>query len=72
MKKTEHKLQVLTENYNAEESNKQMTLKEFVEYNASNDPNFYRWLLDADLNNDFDMSLTDDQKDEYRQFLSTL
>jgi hypothetical protein len=68
----DHKLQILKENYNAEEGNKKMTLKEFVAHGAANDPNFFRWLFDAELDNDFDSSMSDEQRKEYEQFLNEL
>jgi len=57
-----NKLHQLQENYNAEPSNKAISFKSFVEHNAENDRNFFRWLFDAELEKDFDASISDEQK----------
>jgi hypothetical protein len=48
------------------------TLKEYVEISAENDPNFFRWLFLDELLNDFDMSLTNEQREEYNSFIQSL
>lgn len=72
----EIKLQQLKENYIASEGGKeeerQLTLREYVEIESENDPNFFRWFFDEELDEDFDSSLTDEQKEEFKEFLSTL
>ena len=84
MKNLENKLQILNErlseanqgledsaNSNDLESN-DYTLKEYIESEADSDPNFFRFLFSADFENDFDMSLTDNQREEYKEFLNSL
>ena len=84
MKNLENKLQILNErlseanqvledsaNSNDLESN-DYTLKEYVESEADSNPNFFRFLFSEDFDNDFDMSLTDKQREEYKEFLNSL
>lgn len=66
MKNLENKLQVLNENRGDVE------LREYVEMNAGSDPNFFRWLFDEEFDNDFDFSMTPDQKEEFKKWLATL
>lgn len=66
----EYKLQILKENY--KNSGSDLTLKEYVEMEAEFDPNFFRWLFDEDFDNDFNSSLSADQKEEYQNFLNNL
>lgn len=78
MKNVDNKLQVLKESYrylfhtgkgyivNAP------SFREYVEMEAQSDPDFFRWLFDVDLEQDFDSSLTDEQRAEYADFLNTL
>lgn len=56
-----------------EENNKSdLSLREYVEYEADNDPNFFSWLFDEHFDEDYDGSLTQIQRDEYNAFLNTL
>lgn len=66
MKNLENKLQVLNENRGDVE------LSEYVKANSQSDPNFFRWLFDEEFDADFDSSLTDEQKEEYKSFIKTL
>jgi hypothetical protein len=66
IKNLENKLQILNEQRG------ETDLREYVEASAESDPNFFRWLFDAKLDNDFDMSLTDEQRTEYTNFLNIL
>ncbi len=46
---------------------------EYVVYASEQDPNFFRWLFNEDLAQDFDFSLTEKQQeiwDEYKGLLS--
>ena len=79
MKNLETKLQILNErlseaNQGLEDSanSNDYTLKEYIESEADSDPNFFRFLFSADFDNDFDMSLTDNQREEYKEFLNSL
>lgn len=68
MKNLDYKIQVLEEN--AKEC--EMSLLEYVNHSKENDPNFFRWLFEIDLENDFSMSLTESQKLELEEFLLTI
>lgn len=70
MKNFEQQLLILTENFKQGAAGS--TLKEYVLSEANSDPNFYRWLFGADLEQDFDTSLTDEQKSEFQSFLNSL
>ena len=66
MKNIDFKIQVLNENRG------NFKLKKYVELNAQSDPNFFRWLFSEDFDNDFDSSLTKEQREEYTNWLKTL
>ena len=84
MKNLETKLQILNErlseaNQGLEDSansndleRNDYTLKEYIESEADSDPNFFRFLFSEDFDNDFDMSLTDNQREEYNEFKNSL
>ena len=79
MKNLETKLQILNErlseaNQGLEDSanSNGYTLKEYIESEADSDPNFFRFLFSEDFDNDFDLSLTDNQREEYNEFLNSL
>lgn len=61
---------ILLENYKA--SNSSLSFIEYVEIEASNDPNFFRWLFDEEFDDDFDSSLSNEQREEYKNFLTSL
>ena len=65
-------LQVLKENYNNYKQNGDdtaTTLRQYIEGCAESEPNFYRWLFKDDEISDFGDNLTDEQRDEYNDFL---
>jgi hypothetical protein len=66
-----NKKQIIIENYNKVD-NSSMTLKEYAEREADNDPQFFRWLFDKDFKEDFDYSLTEQEKEQYNDFLNEL
>ncbi len=66
IKNLENKLQILNENRS------DLELKEYIEVSAESDPGFFRWLFDAELENDFDMSLTDEQREVYDELIKSL
>lgn len=74
MKNISYKVQVLTENYNnyIENGDDNITLREYVECEAESDPNFFRWLFDDDGLGDFNFGLSDEQREEYRNFIENL
>jgi len=47
-------------------------LKDYVQMLAADDPQFFRWLFGIDFENDFDLSLTDEQRQQYQDWLNTL
>jgi hypothetical protein len=49
-----------------------LSLFDFVEVEAENDPNFFRWLFDEDLEQDGDTSLTDEQREIFKEFLESI
>ena len=64
------KLQQLEENYKASES--EMSFREYVEPESANDPTFFSWLFDTELDEDFDTSLSDEQREEFKEFINEL
>ena len=71
IKYTENKKQVLVENFSAYNGEEPATLKGYVEREADNDPNFFSWLFD-DGNIESYSDLTDEQKQEYKDFVDSL
>ena len=74
MKDVENKKQILVELFNEYKFNggeEPATLRGYVEREADNDPNFFSWLFD---NGDIEgyADLTDEQKQEYKDFLDSL
>lgn len=63
-------VQILEENFQQHEGN--ISLSEWVECEAESDPNFFRFIFDEDLEQDFDRSLSDSQKEEFERFKATL
>jgi hypothetical protein len=47
-------------------------LKDYVQMLAADDPQFFRWLFGVAFENDFDLSLTDKQREKYNNWLNTL
>lgn len=62
--------QILEEQYKSSLSD--CTLREYVLTESENDPNFFRWLFNEDFDDDFDTSLSDEQRELYNEFLETL
>lgn len=71
IKNKENKKQVLVENFSAYNGEEPATLKGYVEREADNDPNFFGWLFD-DGNIESYSDLTDEQKQEYKDFVDSL
>lgn len=71
IKYTENKKQVLVENFSAYNGEEPATLRGYVEREADNDPNFFCWLFD-DGNIESYSDLTDEQKQEYKDFVDSL
>lgn len=71
----EYALQVLKENYDNYRRHGDLddptTLREYVETQAESDPGFFRWLFNNDDLDDF-ANLTDEQAEEYQNFLDEL
>lgn len=73
MKNREYKEQILREQYNYYIANgdDDITLREYVEREAESDPLFFIWLFD-DGKLDRPVKMSDEQKEEYREFLEEL
>lgn len=74
IKYTENKKQILVEQFNEYKNNggeEPATLKGYVEREADNDPNFFGWLFD-NSNIEGYADLTDEQKEDYKEFLNNL
>lgn len=70
----EYKKDYLVENYqnyidNGEDT---ISLREYTELESESDPNFFRWLFDDDELGDFDSGMSEEQQEEYREFLEEL
>lgn len=63
--------QVLMSNYN-EYSDKSQSFRDFVELTSQSDPSFFSWLFEEELNEDFDASLSSEDKEEFQNFLNSL
>lgn len=66
------RLQILQENYN--KVPQPITLKEWVQTEADNDPSFFYWFFDhpENLTGDFGTGMTPEQQKEWDRFLSSL
>ncbi len=74
IKNVENKKQVLVENFNEYKFNggeEPATLRGYVEREADNDPNFFGWLFDNG-NIEGYADLTDEQKEDYKEFINNL
>jgi hypothetical protein len=49
-----------------------LTLRESAVLESESDPDFYRWLFNDDIINDFGSNLTDDQIKETNKFFEAL
>ena len=74
MKNRDYKEQILRENYDEYVNNGGggLTFREYVEREAENDPNFFRWLFDDRGLGDFDYGLSEEQMTEYNEFIENL
>lgn len=74
MKKRDYKEQILRKNYDEYVNNggEGLTFREYVEREAENDPNFFRWLFDDGNLGDFDHGLSEEQVEEYNEFIEEL
>lgn len=52
--------------------NSELSIKEYVEIEAENDPYFFSWLFDTEDIEDFGNNLNEEQKNAYNEFLETL
>lgn len=70
MENRNFKLKVLEEHYR--EVSEGTTFREYVKMEAESDPGFFRWLLgDSDID-DFGDNMTEEQKNEFSEFLEKL
>ena len=77
MKNLKYKLQIISEglseiNQSFDSKDLEYSLIEYVEDQAKNEPNFFRWLFSEDFDDDFDTNLTNEQIEEYNNFLNSL
>ncbi|WP_281799888.1 hypothetical protein [Segatella maculosa] len=74
IKYTDDKKLILMENFNKYKINggeEPTTFKEYVMRESENDPNFFGWLFDdGHIEGDYD--LTDEQKQEFDDFINSL
>jgi hypothetical protein len=54
------------------ENDGQISLKRYVKLESQTDPGFFRWLFDYNFEEDFDQSLTAEQKKVFEQWLDSL
>lgn len=77
-----HKTQVLSENYRTytggdlsieqELDSDKMSFVEYVQNESEQDPNFFRWFFDAELEHDFDTSLSEEQQEIWAEYLGSV
>jgi hypothetical protein len=74
MENFENKIYILNEKREnlSNENNKQISLKEYVEIESQTDPNFYRWLFEMNFAEDYDLSLSDQQRMEVQEWMNSL
>ena len=65
------KKQQLEESY-IQGGNAAISYKEWVEQEAENDLHFYSWIFDDDSIDDFGTGMSDEQKNEFNEFISNL
>ena len=62
--------ELLVESYNSVVQS--ATFREWVLMESENDPNFFNLAFDADFEQDFDASLSDDQRTEWEEYVNNL
>ena len=62
---------VLRENF-AALNDRSMSFAEYVRLESENDPNFFRFFFNEEFENDFDLDLTQEQEEEFKNYLKTL
>jgi len=75
VKITPNALEVVKENfqeYKKTGGDNSLTLLEWVELEAESDPNFFRWLFNARLQEDFDSSITEEHEEIFNEFKEQL
>lgn len=74
MKNKDYKRSVMVEHYSEYciYGETGITLREYVEREAENDPAFFKWLFDDGDINDFGTNLPEDKKAEYQEWLEEL
>lgn len=66
MKNLEEKIKILNQDRG------ENSLYEYVYCESQGDPNFFRWLFEEEFDNDFDSSLSDEQREQFKIWLETL
>lgn len=62
---------VLRENF-AELNDSTVSFADYVKAESENDPNFFRFFFNEEFENDFDLDLTQEQEEEFENYLKTL
>lgn len=68
----DYKKAAIKENYNQYEGKNEMSFKDYVIRESENDPRFFAFLFDKEFDADFDFSLSDEQKQEFNEYINTL
>ncbi len=66
MKNLEEKIKILNQNRG------ENSLYEYVYCESQGDPNFFRWLFEEEFNEDFDLSLSDEQREQFKNWVEKL
>ncbi len=65
--------QILREQYDTYIDPSTTSFKEYVEMCAEEDPKFFLWLFEGgDIENDYDIDLTEEHRELFDEFLSSL
>lgn len=64
--------QILREQYDTYIDSSTTSFKEYVEMCAEEDPKFFLWLFGGDIQNDYDIDLTEEHRELFDEFLSSL
>lgn len=62
---------VLRENF-AELNDSTESFADYVKAESENDPNFFRFFFNEEFENDFDLDLTQEQEEEFKNYLKNL
>ena len=63
--------QILRENFEAL-NDSTMSFAEYVKLESESDPNFFRFFFNKEFDNDFNLDLSEEQEEEFVNFLNNL